>query len=173
MIETKQKMKTYKGQIVDLKENQIFVFGSNPQGRHGMGAAKLALEEFGAIYGKGRGFAGQSYALITKHLRPKGDLYYNGRKVKYFHEWNDVRCEELVYETYGERSVSPQWIINNIEDLYNFAKRFPNKEFLVAYGVGENLNGYSTEEMAAFFSVHPIPENMVFNEEFSKYLIER
>lgn len=32
MIETKQKMKTYNEQIVDLKENQIFVFGSNPQG---------------------------------------------------------------------------------------------------------------------------------------------
>lgn len=165
-------MKTYKGEIVNLKDNQIFIFGSNPQGRHGMGSAKIAVEKFGAIYGQGRGLAGQSYGLVTKNLKPKGDIYYNGKKVNYVHEWNPDRFETIVYETCGERSVSPQQIINNIEDLYTFARRYPSKEFLVGYSVGKNLNGYTTEEMAAFFSVHPIPENMVFEEGFSEYLIQ-
>ena len=40
--------------------NTIFVFGSNTEGRHGAGAAKVAREQFGAIYLWSRSrFAGQ------------------------------------------------------------------------------------------------------------------
>jgi hypothetical protein len=35
-------------------------------GRHGAGAAKAALQEHGAIYGRGFGFQGDSYAIPTK-----------------------------------------------------------------------------------------------------------
>lgn len=55
--------------IIELKENEIFVFGSNPQGRHGKGAALIAKQKFGAIYGQSEGLQGQSYAIITKELR--------------------------------------------------------------------------------------------------------
>jgi len=44
----------------------IFVFGSNEAGRHGAGAAKFALNHYGAQYGKGIGHYGNSYALPTK-----------------------------------------------------------------------------------------------------------
>jgi len=44
----------------------IFVFGSNVAGRHGKGAAKTAVEEHGAIYGRGTGPQGNSYAIPTK-----------------------------------------------------------------------------------------------------------
>jgi hypothetical protein len=44
----------------------IFVFGSNMAGRHGAGAAKAALKEHGAIYGRGYGLQGDSYAIPTK-----------------------------------------------------------------------------------------------------------
>lgn len=47
----------------------IFVFGSNPQGRHGKGAALTARQHFGAIYGQAEGRQGNSYAIITKELR--------------------------------------------------------------------------------------------------------
>ena len=33
--------------ISDLKENEIFVFGSNLAGAHAGGAARIALEKFG------------------------------------------------------------------------------------------------------------------------------
>ena len=46
--------------------NLIFVFGSNLEGRHGKGAAKRAVEYYGAIYGQGEGLQGRSYALPTK-----------------------------------------------------------------------------------------------------------
>jgi hypothetical protein len=44
----------------------IFVFGSNLAGRHGKGAAKFALLNHGAIYGKGWGLQGNSFAIPTK-----------------------------------------------------------------------------------------------------------
>ena len=52
--------------IQTLKPNEIFVFGSNLSGIHGGGAARLAYEKFGAIYGQGVGLMGQSYAIPTK-----------------------------------------------------------------------------------------------------------
>lgn len=52
--------------ITELPEGCIFVFGSNEAGRHGAGAAKVALRNFKAQYGVGNGITGQSYALPTK-----------------------------------------------------------------------------------------------------------
>ena len=51
--------------IQELKENQIFVFGSNMNGNHAGGAARLAVEKFGAIMGKAEGIQGRSYAIPT------------------------------------------------------------------------------------------------------------
>lgn len=53
--------------ITELKENEIFVFGSNLQGMHGGGAARLAHEKFGAIWGQDVGLQGQSYGIPTMH----------------------------------------------------------------------------------------------------------
>lgn len=58
----------YTGNI-EPEENTIFVFGSNPEGIHGAGAARVALLKFGAEYGVGEGLTGNSYALPTKDLR--------------------------------------------------------------------------------------------------------
>lgn len=52
--------------ITELSKDQIFVFGSNLSGFHGAGAAKLAYNKFGALYGIGVGFQGRSYAIPTK-----------------------------------------------------------------------------------------------------------
>ena len=51
--------------ITELKQNEIFVFGSNLAGAHGGGAARLAYERFGAVWGQGAGLQGQSYAIPT------------------------------------------------------------------------------------------------------------
>ena len=53
------------GFIYELADNEIFVFGSNLGGKHGGGAARIALEKFGAIWGLGVGLQGQSYAIPT------------------------------------------------------------------------------------------------------------
>src|SRR5690606_19805421 len=46
-------------------------FGSNLAGQHSAGAARTALEHFGAVMGVGRGWSGQSYAIPTmnEHLQ--------------------------------------------------------------------------------------------------------
>lgn len=51
--------------INSLLPDEIFVFGSNLAGHHGGGAARIALNNFGAIYGQGVGLQGQSYAIPT------------------------------------------------------------------------------------------------------------
>ena len=51
--------------ITSLKDNEIFVFGSNKEGMHGGGAARIAYEDFGAEWGVGIGMTGQCYAIPT------------------------------------------------------------------------------------------------------------
>ena len=53
--------------IKELKENEVFVFGSNLGGFHAGGAARVAVEKFGAVWGQGVGLQGQSYAIPTMH----------------------------------------------------------------------------------------------------------
>ena len=150
------KREIYTGYIKNLKKNEIFVFGSNPEGRHGAGTAKLARLKYGAIYGQGRGIQGRSYGLITKNL-----------KKNYIEEKTGIK-----YERSGKRSISKDQIVKNIKELYIFARKNKTKKFFIAYTGGEeknnNLNGYSNKEMASFFrEAKPIPSNIIFEEKFN------
>ena len=51
--------------IMSLRPDEVFVFGSNLAGMHGGGAARVAYERFGAVWGCGVGLQGQSYAIPT------------------------------------------------------------------------------------------------------------
>lgn len=134
--------KTYSGMIQNLAPNQVFVFGSNTQGRHGKGAALTAKNKFGAIYGQAEGPQGQSYAIITK---------------------------DLTKNTHPSRT--PEQIKEQVHNLYEYARENPDKEFLVAYsGKGTNLNAYSNQEMADMFGSESIPNNIVFEQEFNKLI---
>ena len=134
--------KTYSGMIQNLAPNQVFVFGSNTQGKHGKGAALTAKNKFGAIYGQAEGPQGQSYAIITK---------------------------DLTKNTHPSRT--PEQVKEQIHNLYEYARENPDKEFLVAYsGKGTNLNAYSNQEMADMFSSEPIPNNIVFEQEFNELI---
>lgn len=145
-------MRTYKYPILKLEPNQIFVFGSNTQGRHGKGAASWARRNAGAIYGQSRGLQGQSYAIITK---------------------------DLTKDNHPSRS--PLEIMFEIEELYNYALKNSDKNFLIAYSsTNTNLNGWDNKQMAVFFSLkllldlglgyRIIPSNIIFEEEFAKLI---
>jgi hypothetical protein len=134
--------RTYKGKIKTLPKNGIFVFGSNTEGRHGKGAAKIAKDKFGAIYGQKFGLQGQSFAIVTKNLQ----------KTKH-------------------PSVSKLYITSQILFLYLYAEQNKDKDFYVAYsGEGANLNGYTPKEMAHMFVMSDvkIPENIIFEQNFLK-----
>lgn len=51
--------------IRKLTNNEVFVFGSNESGRHGLGAAKTALG-WGAKWGQAEGLQGRTYGIPTK-----------------------------------------------------------------------------------------------------------
>lgn len=51
--------------ITSLKDGEVFVFGSNKEGMHGGGAARIAYEKFGAKWGEGIGMTGRCYAIPT------------------------------------------------------------------------------------------------------------
>jgi hypothetical protein len=64
------------------EDPEIFVFGSNLQGLHLAGAARVAREKFGAIMGQGNGLQGQSYAIPTMQggietVKPYVDEFIN------------------------------------------------------------------------------------------------
>lgn len=66
--------------ITELAEDEVFVFGSNLAGMHGGGAAATAHRCFGAVWGKGVGLYGQSYAIPTmqggvKTVKPYVDKF--------------------------------------------------------------------------------------------------
>ena len=58
--------------ITHLNENEIVVFGTNPEGNHNSKAALYAVNNFGAQMGVSEGMSVQSYALpVHKHRRHK------------------------------------------------------------------------------------------------------
>jgi len=107
--------------ITELKEDEIFTFGSNIQSRHGAGAAKLAVDKFGAIYGQAEGLQGQSYAIITtdlsKSYRPSVDI---------------------------------QVVKDSIDKFIEFAINQPHLTFLVTE-IGCGLAGFTVEQVAPMF----------------------
>lgn len=138
------KTKFYSGNIRPEKDI-IFVFGSNPEGRHGAGAARIARLQFGAVYGRGEGLQGNAYAIPTKDLR--------------------------VTANNGYRSISPEDIISSIQRMYRCAETMPDKKFMIAYRNthARSLNGYTGIEMIEMFiKAGPIPENIYVSEEWVK-----
>ena len=136
-------MPYYTGIITSLSPQDIFVFGSNTQGRHGKRAALTARKLFGAVYGQARGRQGQSYAIVTKDLTKP--------------------C--------NEPSISKEDIRKEIATLYEYARENPELNFFVAYsGTGINLNNYSNEEMAEMFNQKPIPYNVIFEKGFKELI---
>ena len=135
-------MRFYTGDI-NPDPGNVFVFGSNPEGRHGAGAAKVARLRFGAVYGQGEGLQGSSYALPTKDLR--------------------------VRENNGFKSIPPATITASIRRMYDCAREHPGLRFMVAYRntYARSLNGYTGIEMIRMFlDAGPIPENVWFSEEW-------
>lgn len=143
--------------ITELKSNEIFVFGSNPEGRHASGTAKVA-KGFGAVYGNGRGIQGRCYALPTKNL------------TKDYTEFLD-NGTSIAYPRYGLRSITKEQIKYNIKEFYDFAKNHTDLKFLVAYRTDDNnLNGYSSKEMIEMFTSHEIPDNVYFYKGFKNLI---
>lgn len=80
--------------ITELKDNEVFVFGSNASGHHHAGAAAYAMKKFGAEWGKGRGRQGQCYAISTME-----GLVSAARNIKEFLRYAEKHQELRFYVT--------------------------------------------------------------------------
>ena len=125
--------------ITSLKSNEVFVFGSNTEGKHGDGAAKTAVDKFGAKYGEPKGLQGQSYAIITKDLSK------------------------------GKRSVSLDSIYNQVIDLNDRAKVRDDLKFYVTKFGTDLAGFTTEEIKQIWQDIHEnyiIADNIVLPKEF-------
>lgn len=126
---------------MDDDKRDIFVFGSNLAGRHGAGAALHAKKHYGAIYGKGYGKQGNSYAIPTK------DEYLETLPLNIIKDY-----------------------VQNFIGFTKYAKwRRPEYKFIVT-NIGTGLAGYKISDIAPMFRECLDLDNVVLSEEFKEYL---
>lgn len=104
----------------------IFVFGSNEGGIHGAGAAAAAFNSHGAIWGKGVGHHGNSYAIPTKGTYSSGKGLFVG---------STLPMEAI------------DWYIN---EFLAYALKNPELTFQVTR-IGCGLAGLKDEDVAPLF----------------------
>lgn len=109
---------------------EIFVFGSNLAGRHGAGAALTAKNLHGAVYGKGFGLFGNSYAIPTKDGRGRRDL------------------------TDPKETLPLEKIAYYVGEFLTFAKNHPKHTFYITR-IGCGRAGYKDEQIAPLFAGAP------------------
>ena len=156
-------MHTYSGFITNLKNNEVFVFGSNFGGFHGAGAAGFA--SFGVTGNQWRRFGYGS----------KPDGWKGKWAVKGVGEGLQQGADGWSYalptvNRPGFPLTKPE-IKVGIYRLYRTAAKYPKWRFLVAYAAsGRNLNGYTSQNMADMFSAATPPSNIIFQDHFSSLL---
>lgn len=89
-MENLENLKYTPDNITHLDEDEVFVFGSNLQGMHCGGAARTAVQKFGAIMGQGEGMQGQSYAIPTMQGGVETIKPYVDRFIELASEWDQT-----------------------------------------------------------------------------------
>ena len=107
--------------ITHLDQDDIFVFGSNLQGMHSGGAARVAYDKFGAVWGQGVGIQGQSYAIPTMQGGVETIKPYVDQFIDIAREWD----QNTFYVTrigcgiagFSDEDIAPMF--DKAYDLYN------------------------------------------------------
>ena len=80
-------MRVSEKHIDKLEDDEVFVFGSNTEGMHAGGAARMAMN-WGAVYGKAFGLQGKTFAIPTVDYTRSGKMSIDEIK-KYVDEFLD------------------------------------------------------------------------------------
>lgn len=137
-------MRVHNGSL-KIKDDEILVITTNPEGRHGRGNANVGLRYYGAIYGQAKGPMGRTYGIITKDLRKR-----------------------------KHPSIKEDVIIEQIIEFYKYVRENDDRYFVIPYGGKAdkvNLNGYTNQQMANMFSAVDMPNNLSFEIEFIKLIV--
>ncbi len=155
----------YSGHITTLKQDEVFVFGSNLNGFHGAGSAGFA--SFGV--------AGNCWREFKYDKKPDG---WRGK-------WNVKGVGEGFQEgTEGKSYALPTVTVagakrsRTLEDItvswfkfLGFASSHPQLKFFIAQENKMGLNGYTPEEMASVFVWAGDQNNIWFEHDFSLLLL--
>ncbi len=121
--------------ITILKHGQFFVFGSNMKGRHGAGAAKLALDKKWTEEGHWHG------------------IYWNKHRTEHEISWGfeALSCGSWAIPTKGLNmdTLSIDFIKYFVDDFLNWNKKSNNVYLVTEIGCG--LAGYTPEQIAPLF----------------------
>lgn len=123
---------------------ETFVFGSNLAGRHGKGAALVAREQFGAVYGQGEGPQGRSYAIASKDGRPGTPPL-----------------------TDKAATLSLTQIKEGVDRFIEYANSHPGEQFFLPR-IGCALAAHSDADIAPMFDM--APANCVFSDDWKPWL---
>lgn len=135
----------YTGSNIDsLSSKQIFVFGSNQEGKHYGGSAKVAHEQFGAERWVGEWMTGQCYAIPTM-TRPQTEAH----KV--------IQC-------------APEELEQSMKQFFEYTRSQTHLQFLMTR-VGCGVAGWWDEYMRELFWRYfdpRIDDNIVYPIEFEQ-----
>ena len=146
-------------EIAKLKNKEVFVFGSNIQGEHVGGAAKFALDNFGAENGCGFGLQGRSYAIPTC------------RRV-----WSKSNLSKMDRDLEGMyRKTIPFDNVNQIKPFVdafiNDAKAVGTEFVFYVTKIGCGIAGFKLNEIAELFRPCIEMDNVILPKEFVEHLL--
>lgn len=134
------------GTTPPARNGYIFVFGSNDKGIHGKGAAKIAVDVYGAIRGQAEGRQGNSYAIPTR-----------------------VATWDAENKRWDMRTMSVADIQDNVNFFIEKAERADPKKFLFfVTRVGCGLAGVEDKRIAPMFK--GVKGNYSFAEEWEEFI---
>lgn len=114
--------------IMFLGKKDIFVFGSNLVGAHGSGAARIALNRFGAIWGQGEGLQGNSYAIPTMQGGVDSVRPYVNRFIAFAKEQ-----KELTFYVTKIGCGIARFSISDMAPLFKHALELPNVKLPIEF----------------------------------------
>jgi hypothetical protein len=135
---------------------KCFVFGSNLAGRHGAGAALHAVNNHGAKYGQGFGYASE-----MRQLRDMSPPYLKA------HSFGIPTKDENIQTLPLDR------VRKYVEAFQLFAMASPHIDFKMTQ-IGCGLAGFKASDIAPMFVVHEVAKgaesNIWYDEAWKEYL---
>ena len=164
----------YIGQITELNNNDVLVFGTNQSGFHGAGSAAFATFGDSSV-----NYRNTDYSTLPDGT--KGKYAVKGVSEGMMHGTHGASYGLPTVSKYNQSTrkfdpLTKDEIISSIKKLYSEAVKTENqdKRFLIAYAGSLdaiNNNGYTNKEMADMFvEAGVIPKNIIFNQNLYNYI---
>ena len=164
-----QKFRYFSNKITHVKDNEVFVFGSNLSGFHGAGAAGFALR--GTSQNTWRTDSWFLQAMKSNIPEDKIGMYavYGVSKGFMTGRYGSSYAIQTIVRPGLKRSISLTEIEQQVKEFLLFAQANPKLTFYVT-AIGCDLAGYYAHEIAPMFKQALYIKNVVLTSEFEPHL---